>query len=112
MLLPPPSLILQELSLAPDLSVAENILLGVEPKRGPFVRRRELRERLHFVHRKALPLKRAADDGAGGGVRGGVGRPGRAGAAGDDAADAPRQRGDRLRAALARGAGEQGGEDR
>jgi ribose transport system ATP-binding protein len=39
------AMIYQELSLALDLSVAENILLGVEPKRGPFVRRRELRSR-------------------------------------------------------------------
>ncbi len=32
-------MIYQELSLAPDLTVAENISLGVEPTRGPFVRR-------------------------------------------------------------------------
>ncbi len=31
-------MIYQELSLAPDLSVAENILLGMEPKFGPFIR--------------------------------------------------------------------------
>jgi ribose transport system ATP-binding protein len=54
------AMIYQELSLAPDLSVAENILLGVEPKRGPFVKRRELRERaqaaLVEVGRGDLPL--------------------------------------------------------
>src|SRR5438309_1007226 len=31
-------MIYQELSLAPHLSVMENILLGMEPTRGPFVR--------------------------------------------------------------------------
>jgi ribose transport system ATP-binding protein len=41
------AMIYQELSLAPHLSVAENILLGVEPKRGPLVRWRELRDRAH-----------------------------------------------------------------
>ena len=35
----------QELSLAPDLSVAENILAGREPRRGPFVDRRRLFDR-------------------------------------------------------------------
>ena len=35
----------QELSLAPDLSVAENILAGREPRHGPFVDRRRLIER-------------------------------------------------------------------
>jgi ribose transport system ATP-binding protein len=37
------AMIYQELAQAPDLSVAENILLGVEPARGPFVRWREMR---------------------------------------------------------------------
>lgn len=54
------AMIYQELSLAPDLSVAENILLGVEPKRGPFVKWSELRERaraaLVEVGRADLPL--------------------------------------------------------
>jgi ribose transport system ATP-binding protein len=54
------AMIYQELSLAPDLSVAENILLGVEPKRGPFVRWRQLREQaraaLVEVGRADLPL--------------------------------------------------------
>ena len=39
------AMIYQELSLAPHLSVMENILLGVEPKRGPFLDRRSMRER-------------------------------------------------------------------
>lgn len=39
------AMIYQELSLAPHLSVAENILLGVEPAAGPFVRRGLLRRR-------------------------------------------------------------------
>ncbi len=34
----------QELSLAPHLSVAENIYLGREPRRGPFTDRRRLRD--------------------------------------------------------------------
>lgn len=34
------AMIYQELSLAPHLSVEENILLGIEPTLGPFVRRR------------------------------------------------------------------------
>ena len=54
------AMIYQELSLAPDLSVAENISLGVEPTRGPFVRRRERRERaaaaLAEIGRPELPL--------------------------------------------------------
>jgi len=36
-------MIYQELALAPDLSVMENILLGIEPTRGPFVRWNEVR---------------------------------------------------------------------
>jgi len=39
------AMIYQELSLAPHLSVMENILLGVEPVFGPLVRRREMRRR-------------------------------------------------------------------
>jgi ribose transport system ATP-binding protein len=39
------AMIYQELSLAPHLSVAENVLLGAEPRRGPFIDRRVLRER-------------------------------------------------------------------
>ena len=54
------AMIYQELSLAPHLSVAENILLGVEPKSGPFIRWRNLRERaaaaLAEIGRPELPL--------------------------------------------------------
>jgi ribose transport system ATP-binding protein len=39
------AMIYQELSLAPHLSVMENILLGVEPTVGPFVRWPEMRRR-------------------------------------------------------------------
>src|SRR5687767_11144101 len=39
------AMIYQELALAPDLSVMENILLGMEPTRGPFVRWDEVRRR-------------------------------------------------------------------
>jgi ribose transport system ATP-binding protein len=39
------AMIYQELSLAPHLSVMENILLGIEPTVGPFVRWPELRRR-------------------------------------------------------------------
>ncbi|MEJ2078117.1 MAG: sugar ABC transporter ATP-binding protein [Acidobacteriota bacterium] len=37
------AMIYQELSLAPHLSIEENILLGIEPTRGPFIRRSERR---------------------------------------------------------------------
>ena len=39
------SMIYQELSLARDLTVMENILLGMEPTRGPFLRWPEMRRR-------------------------------------------------------------------
>ncbi len=39
------SMIYQELSLTPHLSIAENILLGMEPSRGPFLQRSEIRRR-------------------------------------------------------------------
>jgi len=39
------AMIYQELSLAPHLSVMENILLGVEPVAGPFIRWSEMRRR-------------------------------------------------------------------
>ncbi|MCB9885860.1 MAG: sugar ABC transporter ATP-binding protein [Planctomycetes bacterium] len=38
------AIIHQELALAPHLTVAENLFLGREPRRGPFVDRRRLRE--------------------------------------------------------------------
>ncbi|HYO25940.1 MAG TPA: sugar ABC transporter ATP-binding protein [Lacipirellulaceae bacterium] len=54
------AMIYQELSLAPHLSVAENILLGMEPKRGPLVDWRTLRRlaraALAEVGREDLPL--------------------------------------------------------
>lgn len=40
------AMIYQELSLAPHLSVEENIMLGMEPAVGGFVRRREVRRRV------------------------------------------------------------------
>ena len=40
-------LIAQELSIAPALSVAENVFLGTEPRRAGFVARRALRRRYH-----------------------------------------------------------------
>ena len=47
------AMIYQELSLAPHLSVAENILLGMEPTHGPFafglLKRDEMRQRAHDV---------------------------------------------------------------
>jgi ribose transport system ATP-binding protein len=38
------AMIYQELSIAPDLSVMENVLLGVEPTRGPLLRWRRMRQ--------------------------------------------------------------------
>jgi ribose transport system ATP-binding protein len=60
------AMIYQELSLAPDLSVEENVLLGVEPTRAGFVRRGEMRRqvtdalgRLH--HPDIHPAARVGD---------------------------------------------------
>jgi ribose transport system ATP-binding protein len=54
------AMIYQELSLAPHLSVAENILLGMEPTTGPWLRRTELRARasaaLAQIEQSAIPL--------------------------------------------------------
>src|SRR5688572_11677400 len=54
------AMIYQELSLAPDLSVMENILLGMEPTRGPVVKWAEVRERagaaLAQLGRSDIPL--------------------------------------------------------
>lgn len=45
-------LIHQEINLADDLTVEENIFLGIEAHRGPFVRPREMRERAAAVLRE------------------------------------------------------------
>ncbi len=45
-------LIHQEINLADDLTVEENIFLGIEKHRGPFVRGREMRERTAAVLRE------------------------------------------------------------
>jgi ribose transport system ATP-binding protein len=54
------AMIYQELSLAQHLSTAENVLLGVEPRLGPFVRRREMRRRaadaMREIGRPDIPL--------------------------------------------------------
>jgi ribose transport system ATP-binding protein len=60
------AMIFQELSLAPHLSVAENIALGREPHVGPFVARRELertaRAALERVGHGELDLRRRVAD--------------------------------------------------
>ncbi|MDZ7269556.1 MAG: sugar ABC transporter ATP-binding protein [candidate division KSB1 bacterium] len=53
-------MIYQELSLAPHLTVAENILLGMEPARFGFIKRREVQQRAlaalqHFDHPEIKP---------------------------------------------------------
>ena len=49
-------MIYQELALAPDLSVMENILLGIEPTRGPFIRWGQLRDTAqHALREVGLP---------------------------------------------------------
>jgi ribose transport system ATP-binding protein len=54
------AMIYQELSLAPHLSVMENILLGVEPTFGPLIRRSEIKARamaaMQQVGRPDIPL--------------------------------------------------------
>jgi ribose transport system ATP-binding protein len=56
------AMIYQELSLAPDLSVAENILLGMEPTKGIFLDHREMRRRaadaVAQVFPDGIPLNR------------------------------------------------------
>ncbi|MEO0478048.1 MAG: sugar ABC transporter ATP-binding protein [Planctomycetota bacterium] len=59
------AMVYQELSLAPHLSVEENLVLGAEPMRGPFVDRRERRriakEALTAVGRSSLdPAERVS----------------------------------------------------
>lgn len=41
------AMIYQELSLAPHLSVAENVMLGMEPRWGPWIRQNTLRHKAH-----------------------------------------------------------------
>jgi ribose transport system ATP-binding protein len=49
-------MIYQELALAPDLSVMENILLGIEPTRGPFIRWAQVRTiAQHALREVGLP---------------------------------------------------------
>lgn len=47
------TMIAQELSLVPERSVVENVFLGIEPHRGPWVRRRLLRERFDELVRQS-----------------------------------------------------------
>src|SRR5580704_12654826 len=60
------TMIYQELTLAPDLSVEENILLGEEPSRCGWLnrsRRRELaRQALAELHHEQIPLDTAVHD--------------------------------------------------
>src|SRR5688500_2208073 len=60
------AMIYQELSLAPDLSVMENILLGMEPTAGPFVKWTEVRKRagaaLQQLGRGDIPLDRPVSE--------------------------------------------------
>src|SRR5688572_22388958 len=60
------AMIYQELSLAPDLSVMENILLGMEPTRGPVVNWTEVRKRagaaLQQLGRGDIPLDRPVSE--------------------------------------------------
>ena len=76
------AMIYQELSLAPHLSVMENILLGIEPTAGPFIRWPEMRQPGHGgaprdrYRRRAAgnagrpAVRRAAADGRDRAVRG------------------------------------------
>ena len=53
-------MIYQELSIAPHLTVEENIVLGMEPMRGPFIDRKVMRARAlealaHFDHPDLRP---------------------------------------------------------
>ena len=69
------AMIYQELALAPHLSVTENILLGIEPTRGPLVNWPEMKRRAAGappLHRPAAtrgnrPRRRARLPGAGAG---------------------------------------------
>jgi len=57
-------MIYQELSIAPHLTVEENIVLGMEPRKGPFVDRKVMRARAmealaHFDHPEIRPDRKA-----------------------------------------------------
>ncbi len=57
-------MIYQELSIAPHLTVEENIVLGMEPRKGPFVDRKMMRARAlealaHFDHPEIRPEVKA-----------------------------------------------------
>ena len=57
-------MIYQELSIAPHLTVEENIVLGMEPRKGPFVDRKAMRARAlealaHFDHPEIRPEVKA-----------------------------------------------------
>lgn len=59
-------MIYQELSIVPHLTIEENIVLGVEPMRGPFVDRRKMRELAtralaRFEHPDLRPERLASD---------------------------------------------------
>jgi ribose transport system ATP-binding protein len=59
-------MIYQELSIAPHLTVEENIVLGMEPVMGPFIDRKEMRKRAlealaRFEHPDLRPDMRAGD---------------------------------------------------
>ncbi len=59
-------MIYQELSIAPHLTVEENIVLGMEPTMGPFIDRKTMRQRAmealsHFDHPDLKPTARAGD---------------------------------------------------
>ena len=64
------AMIYQELNLAPELTVEENVLLGAEPRRGPFLHRRAARPRVaavlaRFAHPELHPTARVAELGPG-----------------------------------------------
>ncbi len=64
------AMIYQELNLAPDLTVEENIVLGAEPRRGPFLHRRAARPRVaellaRFEHPELHPTARVGELGPG-----------------------------------------------
>ncbi|UOM36231.1 sugar ABC transporter ATP-binding protein [Acuticoccus sp. I52.16.1] len=50
------AVIYQELALSPNLTVAENIFLGAEPHRGPFIDRREMNRRSRQILTERLGL--------------------------------------------------------